>query len=221
MKSASHTVTTVLFDLDGTLLNSEQVNLKVVQRMCRTALGREPDEDEVNLYRTLSTDDLLARIAPDAPEELLGLWPRYFIEYQHLLELFPGIPDVLRRLKLQDVRIAVVTLQNRAEVRTTRSLVALDEWVDEWVAVDDAPRPKPDPAPLLEALHRLGSRPENAVMIGDSVTDLAAARRAGIRSGAALWGSFQPETLLQQNPDFVFSTPEEVLQLWQNGHPHH
>jgi len=209
----NHRLQTVLFDLDGTLLHSEQVNLRVVRRMCQEALGREPLQDELSRFRTLSTSALLAEIAPDASDELLSLWPQFFHKYQHLLELYPGIPDLLGWIKDQGIRTCVVTLQNRAEIAATRDLVDLDPWIDAWVAVDDVPRPKPHPDQVLEALRLLDADPKGAVMIGDSVTDLIAARRAGVRTGAALWGSFQPESLLEQQPDFVFHSPGDVKTL--------
>lgn len=219
MRSPEHTLDTILFDLDGTLLDSEKVNLLVVQRMCREALGREPLEQEINRYRTLTTADLLEHIAPDAPDELLSLWPRFFHEYQHLLELYPGIPELLSWLKSRDIRTCVVTLQNREEIEATRGLVDLDQWIDAWVAVDDVSHPKPHPAQVLEALRLLDADPRSTILIGDSDTDLIAARSAGVLTGAAMWGCFVPDQLLKQKPDYVLHTPGDVKTLWPRQDP--
>jgi len=204
---------TVLFDLDGTLLDSEQINTCVVERMYKETLQRTPDPDDLNRYRTLSTEAILQEIAPESAEHLLTIWPQYFHEYKHLLSLYPGIPELLAVLKELKVKMGVVTLQNRNEVAATRKLVDFKDWIDTWVAVDEVEHPKPHPAPVLEALRRLNTEPQEAIIIGDSVTDLMAGKQAGVRTGAALWGCFQPDALLQQDPDFIFKKPEEVTRL--------
>ncbi|MBN1264692.1 MAG: HAD-IA family hydrolase [Anaerolineales bacterium] len=207
--------TTILFDLDGTLLDSEQINAMVVQRMYREVLERDPDPDELEQSRTLSTEDILAELAPKDMDFLMHIWPQYYKEYGHLLSLYPEIPQLLSTLKEQGFKTGVVTLQNRAEVAATRDLVDLDPWIDTWVAVDDSTHPKPHSAPIWKALSNLDASPDQTIMIGDSATDIIAGQRAGVLTGAALWGCFQPELLLQQNPDYVFKEPPEVERLCQ------
>ena len=90
------------------------------------------------------------------------------------------------------------------------------------MSASDVVNPKPSPDPALLALERLGVSAESAIMIGDSVFDLRCARGAGLRSGAVLYGAGNKADLLAETPDYVFTTPTDLLDwVWNLIEQHH
>ncbi|GAB4527128.1 MAG: pyrophosphatase PpaX [Anaerolineae bacterium] len=204
----------VLFDLDGTLRNSESSDLKAMRRLFRDDLGLEVDEQQLAGYIGVSSREVLERVAPQRVEELLPVWLGYHLELLDETRLFPGILEMLGCLSRAGLGLAVVTGQNRFELDASRQrIAALEDLIGVWVSADDAPFPKPHPAPVQRALEVLGCPPGQAVMVGDTRFDMEAGRRAGTRLGAALWGVRDAAPLLEFDPDFVFEAPQQMKDL--------
>jgi pyrophosphatase PpaX len=206
----------VLFDLDGTLLDSERVDVQAMGRVIREHLGLEMDDREVASYRNIPSREVLKQLAPaelHREEELLAAWLVYQMELLPETRLFPGILHTLRVLSQAGLALGVVTGQSRSELAATRQHVMIDDLIDVWVSVDDAPLAKPDPASVRVALDALGCPSARAIMIGDSRFDLEAGRAAGTWVGVALWGLSDAlhAPLLSYQPDYVFQYPQELV----------
>jgi len=203
----------VLFDLDGTLLDSGRQEALIMTRLFCHDIGLPLSEQEIASYRGVPSREVLEQLAPDRIDELLAVWLSYHEETLQATPLFPGVLETLRALSQAGLALGVVTGQNRAELEASRRHLALDGTMGVWVAADDAPFAKPHPAPLRLALEALGCRPDQAVMIGDSRFDMEAGRRAGTRLGAALWGAREPASLLEFEPEYVFEHPQQMKNL--------
>jgi len=203
----------VLFDLDGTLRDSETSDIKAMRRLFKDDLGLAVDERQLAGYIGVASREVLERVAPHRVEELLPIWLGYHLEVLDETHLFPGILETIQGLSEAGLRLAVVTGQNRLELAASRRRVALDGLIDVWVCADDVPFPKPHPVSVQLALDMLGCLPGQAVMIGDTRFDMEAGRRAGTQLGAALWGIRDPAPLLDYEPDFVFKAPQEMKVL--------
>jgi pyrophosphatase PpaX len=203
----------VLFDLDGTLLDSEGMDLGAMSRLFRDDIGLTMDESEVATYLGVASREVLERLVPDRVEELLPVWLSYQDELRDGIRLFPGILEALEGLSRAGLRLGVVTGENRLELRGNRRHIDLDGLIEVWVCADDAPFAKPHPAPVRLALEALDCPPAQAVMIGDTRFDMEAGREAGTLLGAALWGVKDAGTLLDYQPDFVFEDPQQLVSL--------
>lgn len=209
----------VLFDLDGTLLDSERVDLLSMTRLFRDDLGLDVGEEYVSQYRSIPSREVLGQVAPDRVEELLAAWLGYQEELLDEAQLFPGVLECMQALSKADLGLGVVTGQSKAELKVTRRHIAVDGLIDVWVSSDDAPFSKPHPAPLFVALETLGCPAGQAVMIGDTSFDMEAGRRAGTLLGAALWGVRDPTLLLAYEPDYVFEHPQQMTSLCLTQRP--
>jgi HAD superfamily hydrolase (TIGR01549 family) len=203
----------LLFDLDGTLLDSEHMDLRAMSRLFHGDIGLDMDEEEIASYIGISSRDVLEQLAPDRVEELLPVWLAYQEELRADTRLFPGIPDVLHRLSRSGLRLGVVTGQSKSELEATRRHIGIDGLIEVWICADDAPFAKPHPAPVRLALDALGCPPAQAVMIGDTRFDMEAGRKAGTLLGVALWGVRDPSPLLDYRPEFVFEDPKQIGDL--------
>jgi AHBA synthesis associated protein len=205
-----HGYRTVVFDLDGVLINSFQVMRQAFALAHHEVVGEgEPPFDE---YRTHQ-----GRYFPDIMR-LMGLplsMEKPFVEASRSLikevEVYEGVPWLLQRLRASGIGTAIATGKSGERAREVLDVVGLLPLLDAVVGSDEVPRPKPAPDIVLEGLRRLDAAPQHAVMVGDAVIDLQAGRAAGTATAAALWGETTAGPLRGERPDHVLHQPTELL----------
>ncbi len=187
----------ILFDLDGTLVDTVPFILEAV-RHAFEGHGRCPTDAEwiAGIGTPLRTQ--LAGFAP-RPEEVELLFQRYrtywLAHHDDRTRAFPGALEIVRELSAAGHPIAVVTAKNEQGALRTLAHTGLLPYVTAIVGADSCANAKPHPEPVLLALSRLGRSASEALMLGDSPHDLAAARAAGAVSVAALWGACRRDVL--------------------------
>lgn len=213
MPNMSSNIRTILFDLDGTLLDSAEYARVIQEKLFRNHLGRELTVEENLSFRGMPTREILAYINPDREDDLMDECMRLARVFLNEAVLFTGISEVLTSLHDVGFSMGVVTSQSDPEVQMMKSHLKLDQWIELWVSADDVLHPKPDPEPIFTAIGLMGDKASQVIMIGDTLNDLESGKRAGVFTGAALWGSTNPTKLVAYRPDFTFNTPEDVLKL--------
>jgi pyrophosphatase PpaX len=205
----------LLFDLDGTLVDSADLILASYRHTMRTHFGEVPP-DEVWL-QTLGTPLRHAfRRFVDTDEEVRRLTETYLefnlARHEELIRPFEGVREALEALLDGGVRLGIVT--SKAAAGTARSLAACglpEAWFESIITSDEPIPHKPDPAPVRLALERLGASPDAAAYIGDSVWDMRAGRAAGVATVAVLWGPFSENELAVEKPDVMIDRPSDLL----------
>jgi pyrophosphatase PpaX len=206
----------VLFDLDGTLIDSGPIILASMQHAVRTVLGREIPPDELGL--TIGGQGIVAQMsAIDAEhaDALLDAYKEHNDGLHETLEAFDDLLTLLPGLKAEGRKLGIVTAKRHRTVDLAlHRFPALEDAFDVVVAHEDTDRHKPDPDPVLLAVERLDGTPREAVYVGDSPFDIGAAKAAGVFSVAVGWGGIHPDTrLLDEEPDAFVRTPEELLRV--------
>lgn len=204
----------VLFDLDGTLVNTLPAMVATFNAVLSPVLGRPiPDAEIVSRLGP----PLVEIFRQYRPEQAAELTQAYVETYESLhrtyARSYPGVPEVLAELHRRGCRVGVVTSKRRGASISTLVAFGLDRYVEVLVAEEDVPRLKPDPEPVRQAARLLGVPPNTALMVGDSPGDIGAARAAGARSGAALWGFHPSDLLLLERPDHTLNDPTDILSL--------
>jgi HAD superfamily hydrolase (TIGR01509 family) len=201
----------VLFDWDGTLLDSFEADAQAYFRMF-AALGmtwsmaelkRHYSPDWHRVYRA-------ARLPLAKWNDADRLWMRFY--RKHLPKLQPGARQVLRTLG-RHFTLALVSSGSRARVRRQLREHGVAVMFRAKVCSEDAPRRKPHPAPLRMALDRLGIAPKVCVYVGDAPEDIEMAHRAGMRAIGVLGGSPVPERLRAASPDAIIETIRQLPAL--------
>jgi pyrophosphatase PpaX len=202
----------VLFDLDGTVIDSGAIILASMRHAAKEVLGTEvPDEALMAAVGGPGLEAQMHALAPDRVDELVSVYRAHNEPLHDGLVCCTGIDDLLVRLKDEGRRLGIVTAKRRATVELAFAQVPIAHLFDTVVGGDETERHKPDPQPLLLALERLEARPEDAAYIGDAPFDVQAAKAAGLFSVAVTWGGIHArERLEAETPDSIVDTPDEL-----------
>ncbi|HXV87286.1 MAG TPA: HAD-IA family hydrolase [Gemmatimonadales bacterium] len=209
-------LTTYLFDLDGTLIDSVELIRRTFRHTLETHRGSVPSEAEWLQGLGQPLWDQFRVYTQDQTEidAMIATYRAYNgVHHDALVRGYPGVHQVLASLKERGKRLGVVTSKMRRGTLHGLAHCGLDGRFDAIVAADDVDRHKPDPTPVLRALEHLGADARQTVFVGDSPHDLAAGRAAGVRTAAALWGPFPRAWLTPHQPDHWLSAPADVLSL--------
>jgi pyrophosphatase PpaX len=206
-------VKAVLWDLDDTVLDTRAPRMRALRHAYETTVGGWVDPEA--LWRSHRGGTLEA-----LGQQLLGdEWRRFTVAYRdrYYREVdrarpFDGVPAVLAALAAAGLPMAIVTSKVSWGAIEELEMAGLLGHFAAVVGVDDVDRHKPDPEPIYAAMQRLiVDDPGEVVMIGDSPADMFAARNAGCRSIAALWGTLDRELLLDTGPSHTAATPRDVM----------
>ena len=199
----------VIFDFDGTLSDSGDWFLSVIDQLARRFRFRTVKPEEVEMLRHRSSREVI---------DYLGIarWKLPLIARQvrrmvgrnsHQIELFPGTPDLMERLAATGVKIALVTSNSEKNARLIlgeEHAARIDFYACGASLFGKVPK-------FRRVLKKLGIPAGQALAIGDETRDVDAAREVGMRSGSVLWGYASEEALLAAKPDTTFHEPEDIL----------
>jgi pyrophosphatase PpaX len=207
---------TVLFDLDGTLIDSGAMILSSFRHATQTVLGREIPDDLLVASSGGATiqDQMRALAGEDLVEELVRVYREHNEPLHDELQAFDGVEALLERLSGEGRKLGVVTSKRRKTVDLAFRVLPIERYFDVVVASDEVERHKPDPEPVLLALERLASRPEETAFVGDSPFDVGAGKAAGCFTIGVSWGRIHPEERLRESgADLIVHSPGELVDV--------
>ncbi|MDQ4029760.1 MAG: HAD-IA family hydrolase [Actinomycetota bacterium] len=204
---------TVLFDLDGTVIDSGPIIVASMRHAARTVLGRDVEQDV--LTAAVGGPGLVAQMRlldEERVDELVRVYREHNEPLHSELQACEGILDVLQDLKAEGRRLGIVTAKRRATVALAFEVLPdLEPLFDVVVGADETERHKPHPDPILHALEELRANADTAAYVGDSPFDVAAAKAAGVFAVAVTWGGIHGEPrLTAEHPDAIVDTAEEL-----------
>ncbi len=208
----------VLFDLDGTLIDTNHLIVTSYQHVLRTHLGLEVTPEQLYPYFGEPLRTTLARFDPERVDALMEAY-RAFNHSRHdqLVRRFPGVNEAVAALREAGVRLAVVTSKFTPLARRGLAVCGLEGYFPVVVGEGDVRRHKPAPDPALRALELLGVEPgPRVLMVGDAPADLFCGRAAGCRTAAVGW-ALNREGLAAAEPDYWVEQPSDLVALVLSG----
>jgi pyrophosphatase PpaX len=204
----------VLFDLDGTLIDSGSMIVASMKHAAKAVLGRDIPEEV--LTAAVGGPGLVAQMQsldPRRVDDLVAAYREHNEPLHAELEAFWEVVEVLPTLRQEGRRLGIVTAKRRATVQLAFDrLPELESNFEVVVTSDDTERHKPAPDPILEALGRMDASPAEAAYIGDSPFDVLAAKAAGVHAVAVAWGGIHAaDVLRREDPDVLVEHAEELL----------
>ena len=207
-------VNTILFDYDGTLMDTNEVVLQSWQHTFRTLRGCE-EEPEV-IRRTFGEPLVmtLAKLFPETPvEKSLDIYRSFQREvFTDYVEVFPGMLELLEALKERGYKLGLVTSRTKDTTWAGLKHYDMDKYFDAVITAGDTDKHKPDPTPIFITLDRMNSAPGEAIMVGDTMFDLECAKNAGVRSVMVDW-SVTMTAEEKAQADYVIKSAEELLDI--------
>jgi pyrophosphatase PpaX len=205
--------TALLFDLDGTLVDSIELILNSARFAFEGFAGQAPTEEQwrAGIGRPLVT--MFRVFAPDEAEvdRLLGRYREYQLaNHDRLLRAYDGIVPVIQALDEAGHPMALVTSKSDWLARRALDHVGLTAAIPVVVGADSCDNHKPHPEPVERALALLGATAQNAVFVGDSPHDVEAGRAAGVFTIGVSWGAFSREEMERSGADVVLDTVSEL-----------
>lgn len=199
----------VIFDFDGTLSDSGDWFLSVVDELAAKFKFRTVAPEEVEMLRHKSSREVIEFLG--ISKWKLPLIARYLRRLvgrnAHQIELFPGTPDLLEQIAATGVKIALVTSNAEANARKIlgpEHTARIDLFACGSSLFGKAPK-------FRRVLKKMGMRAHEVLAIGDETRDVDAAREVGMRAGSVLWGYAAEELLIGMQPDVLFRTPQDII----------
>jgi phosphoglycolate phosphatase len=210
------TVSAVFFDLDGTLVDSLQDLADAVNHMLRSLDKQVITLPEVRHLVGKGARNLVQRALKTDSSEQIERGLRLFTAFneQHIADssrLYPGVPELLQQLVSNNLRMTVISNKNEALSRLILKVLEIEGIFERIAGGDTFPELKPSPLPLLEMTRKLGLKPENVIMVGDSINDIQAGNSAGITTIGCTWGYGGLEEI--GDAQYRASSPAELCSL--------
>lgn len=204
----------VLFDLDGTLVDTVELILESFRYTTRTVLEREIPDAELMEFVGCPLVVQMRGFDEQRADELVTVYREYnALVHDRLIKGYPGVETVLAELRRRDIPMGVVTSKSRAVAKKGLDRFGLGEYFDVMIASDDVEIHKPDPHPLRVASGMMGVDLSSCIYLGDSPHDMTAALAGDAIAVAALWGAFPRETVLKPGPHYALERMPQLLEL--------
>lgn len=208
------TIKNILFDLDGTLLDTNELIIQSFKHTYKTHLNKDVDKDEIIKSFGEILKITLDREFGEYSDEAIKTYRNFQIgNFEKLIAIHQGVKEGIIELHRQGYKLGVVTSRlNESAIRGLKHF-GLMEYFQSIIGADDTDKHKPDPIPAFMALKELGGKPEETMIIGDSPFDILCGKNAGIKSVAVGWSALPMDIILKYEPDYVVDSMKELLTL--------
>jgi len=210
----------IVFDWDGTLIDSAAAIATCIQEAARELGLPVPDRDTASHVIGLGLHDSLRHavptLAPDGYTQFVDCYRRHFMACEDSMQLFPGVPELIVELRDRGHRLAIATGKSRRGLDRALEASGMGAHFHATRCGDET-QPKPHPAMLLELLQELAIEPQRSLMIGDTSHDLEMARAAGVDALAVTYGAHNAEGLRACAPLTCIENVK-ALEEWLKSH---
>lgn len=201
----------VIFDWDLTLWNSWDIHLALMNQTAEALGYPKPAPADLGTEYSRPFLEHLAWFFPGDQEKVVDTYMAFYhAAVWQERRLYPGVPELLKRLKDDGYRTAILSDKRQVFGVPEFEYSNLDGFVDRALFFAEGMTPKPDPAGLQDLMRSLEVSPDECLFVGDSHRDIECAKRAGAWSGAALWASVEPGLVLALEPEFQWRRVDDV-----------
>lgn len=202
----------LLFDCDGTLVDSETLSACATDYAFRRILKRPLTEEESKKLLGRPANKILEEWFQETGREIFEEATNYFVETMNEVKPYNGIEDMLHFFS-RKLRMAIVSSSSKEIVMRILIATKLSSYFEFIVGHEDTEKHKPNPEPILEAIKRLKIKHDECIYIGDQPYDIMAAREAGVKVIGVTWGSGNREILESYEPHIILAKPEELEKI--------
>lgn len=197
---------TIIFDLDGTLARTNQLIFDSFNHVAAKYLGKQLTPAEIIAFFGPPEEDAVRNMigAEHIVPAMVEYYHYYEGEHDRKAELFPGTAELLEFLRASGVRLALFTGKGRRTTDITLGQFGISSYFDVTMTGDDVAQHKPSGDGIRRILAQHGTAPHEALMVGDAVADITAARETGVEIASVVWDSYGKDEVMQLQPDHLF-----------------
>ena len=203
----------ILFDLDGTVINTNELIFQSFEYALENVLHTTISRDILRTTFGKPLAQIMEEMGGNQAQELRKAFVDYSIAHETDIYLFPHVEDALKELKARNIGTAVVTSRLYRSALRDLHQFELEKYFDVFITPEATEKHKPNPEPALKALEMLGIKPQEAIMVGDSGLDLLCGKQAGCKTAAVRYSLFPEEELAQHQPDYMLDSLLDLLPL--------
>lgn len=200
----------VIFDVDGTILDTEKSILKSLQKVLRDE-GKDYTSDKLRFALGIPGKEALKKLNINDVERVQSKWSKTVLEYSREVTVFQGVKEIIKRLSENPISTGIVTSKTKQELIDEFDPFGLSHFFDCTISASDTENHKPHPDPLLLCLKKLNADKDETVYIGDSIYDMQSAKSAGLEFALALWGSKTTKGF--ESADYILNKPKDILDI--------
>lgn len=200
----------IIFDIDGTILDTETAVLSSLQKLLLEELNKNYSFEDLSFALGIPGETALNKLGIKNILESNEKWNRYLKEYFHHVKVFEGIKDTLIKLDEMNISTGIVTSKTKEEFINDFVPFDLTKHFKFVVCADDTAKHKPDPEPILKFIELSGAEKSKTIYIGDTKYDMHCASSAGIDFALALWGAKSSEGI---DANYILENPKRILEL--------
>ncbi|MDO5449170.1 MAG: HAD family hydrolase [Clostridia bacterium] len=203
----------IIFDFDGTIANTNDIIIESWQAAFMKFAGHTVPVEEIERTFGETVEDTIKTKLPD--ENWIDVRD-FFRDYQKneckaQISLFPGIREMLEELKAKGIKMATATSRTAKSYHNFMRELDLEKYFDVEITMDDVKTHKPAPESILVALAKMGAKPEETLMVGDTRFDIGCAYNAGVDSVIIHWSHAIGE--LNWEPTYVAESPADIIKI--------
>ena len=200
----------VIFDLDGTILDTKHTCMLSAQQAYTTITGETLPLNTFNEHFGTPTSEWGTTFGFDGKEFIKAMHAAY-IDFSEHTKLYDGFPHVLNALQRKSISFGVATSKNSWELNFDLELLDLKKYFDCCICADDIKNRKPHPEPIQKILETTNNNKYNTIFIGDTDIDFRCAKAAGVKFALADWGEHN-----RVDAPIIFSDPNDILDFIEN-----
>lgn len=206
-------IRTILFDLDGTLIDTNELIIASFNHTFNH-YNLSYTREEINEFNGPPLKDTFINIDPERAGEMIAVYRKHNLaEHDKYVKAFPGVIETLEVLRSQHIKLGVVTTKMSKSVTMGLTLTGLDQYFETVITYDDVTNPKPHPEPVIKAMKELDADPLSTLMVGDNYHDIESGKNAGVSTAGVAWAFKGKERLLEYNPTYMLEDMRDLLEI--------
>jgi len=207
-------ITTLLFDLDGTLINTNELIIASFMHTLEKFYPGKYKREHVIPFMGPTLTESFTTVDENSVNELITEYRRFNVEmHDEFVEEYETVYETIETLHEKGYKIGIVTTKARNVVEMGLSFSRLKQFFDVVITIDDVQNAKPHPEPIQLALEKLEATPEETIMVGDNYHDIEGGKNAGTKTAGVEWSLKGKEFLESYHPDYMLEKMSDILSI--------
>jgi HAD superfamily hydrolase (TIGR01549 family) len=200
----------IIFDIDGTLTSTNELIFKSFNHITTKYLNKYYTPEEIISLFGPTEEEIIEKLFPGNADEVKKEYYSFYSGQHHLANLYPGMKELLEKLKTKKILLSIFTGKGRKAAEITMKKLSIYDYFDFIVTGDDVENSKPSSEGILKFINHFNLDKNKVLMIGDAPPDVIAARESGIEIASVVWDSYAKDEVLELKSDYVFHSVKEL-----------